>query len=85
MNRLLDKVALAQLLNVSVHALNKRKPHELPPRVDLPGCRLIRWRIEDVRVWINSRIIPPPPPPPMAPPKRRSGRPRKGTAAVNAP
>lgn len=85
MNKLLDKVALSQLLGMSVAALNKRKPHQLPPRVDLPGSRLIRWRIEDVKAWIDAHVVLPPPPPTAEPPKRGRGRPRKGsTTPVHA-
>jgi predicted DNA-binding transcriptional regulator AlpA len=75
---LLDKTALATLLSMSVAALNKRLPHQLPPRVTLPGSTLARWQRDVVEEWIRSQQSEPvPPPKEEEKPKRPRGRPKK--------
>jgi hypothetical protein len=31
-----------------------RKPETLPPRFEIPGTRLLRWRVVDVRRWMEA-------------------------------
>lgn len=42
-----------------------RKPEALPPRVVLPNCRRVLWRVIDVKDWLADRV------------QKTAGRPRK--------
>jgi predicted DNA-binding transcriptional regulator AlpA len=60
MNKLLDIDELSALLGRSVHTIKKdlkQNPLAVPPRVHLPGTRLLRWRPQDVDVWLEKNII----------------------------
>ncbi|MGE0111655.1 helix-turn-helix transcriptional regulator [Aquabacterium sp.] len=46
---------VAQLLGRSPSTLKRdlrRNPDAVPPRMMLPGTRLLRWREEDVAAWL---------------------------------
>lgn len=60
MDKLLDVDELAQLLGRSAGTIKKdlkRNPSAVPPRVHLPGTRLLRWRPRDVERWINEHVV----------------------------
>jgi len=53
---LLDITQLAALLRRSPETIRKdirRNPRAVPPQVTLPGTRLLRWREEDVAMWLK--------------------------------
>lgn len=53
---LLDLQALAQLLGRSPHTIRRdlrRNPDAVPPRLQLPGTRLLRWREAEVSSWLD--------------------------------
>jgi predicted DNA-binding transcriptional regulator AlpA len=54
---LLDLQALARLLGHSPHTIRRdlrRNPDAVPPRLQLPGTRLLRWREADVLPWLDQ-------------------------------
>lgn len=56
---LIDIKALAALLQRSPETIRKdmaRNPAAVPPRVRLPGTRLLRWRAADVESWLRSHV-----------------------------
>lgn len=58
-NRLLDLPELASLLGRSVETIRKdlrRRPEAVPPRLLLPGTRLLRWRLVDVTTWLAMHV-----------------------------
>ena len=58
-NRLLDLRELASLLGRSVETIRKdlrRRPEAVPPRLLLPGTRLLRWRLVDVTDWLAMHV-----------------------------
>ena len=58
-NRLLDLQELAGLLGRSVETIRKdlrRRPAAVPPRLLLPGTRLLRWRLVDVTDWLAAHV-----------------------------
>jgi len=53
--KLLDLNELAALLRRSPETLRKdlrRNPRAVPPRLNIPGTRLLRWRAVDVECWL---------------------------------
>lgn len=53
---LLDLQTLAQLLGRSPHTIRRdlrRNPAAVPPRLQLPGTRLLRWREAEVVAWLD--------------------------------
>jgi len=34
----------------------RRNPAAVPPRVCIPGTRLLRWRSEDVTAWLAANV-----------------------------
>lgn len=55
--RLLELGDLAKLLGRSPETLRRdmrRNPMAVPPRLHLPGTRLLRWRPCDVRAWLDE-------------------------------
>ncbi|MDM0108679.1 helix-turn-helix domain-containing protein [Variovorax sp. J22R24] len=32
----------------------RRNPDAVPPRLQLPGTKLLRWRQQDVQTWLDS-------------------------------
>ncbi|WP_232290863.1 helix-turn-helix transcriptional regulator [Polaromonas naphthalenivorans] len=58
-HRLLDLEELAGLLGRSPQTIRKdlsRKPEAVPPRLQLPGTRLLRWRLVDVTDWLALHV-----------------------------
>lgn len=59
--RLYDLQELAELLGRSPETIKKdlkRNPFAVPPRLYIPGTRLLRWREEDVRDWLAMHVLP---------------------------
>jgi hypothetical protein len=57
MEQLLDADELGKILGRSPHTLKRdlrRNPAAVPPRMQLPGTRLLRWRPEVVRKWLDE-------------------------------
>lgn len=60
MSKLLDLNELAEYLGRSPDTIKKdlkRNPIAVPPRLRIPGTRLLRWRIEDVEAWLAQWVI----------------------------
>ncbi len=56
---LIDIQELAALLQRSPETIRKdlrRNPAAVPPRVILPGVRLLRWRPADVDGWLSAHV-----------------------------
>lgn len=50
---------VATLLARSPETIRKdlhRNPAAVPPRLVIPGTRLLRWRAEDVHAWLARRV-----------------------------
>ena len=59
MQKLLNLTQLAELLGRSAETLKKdlrRNPAAVPPRVVIPGTRLLRWRGCDVQEWLAAHV-----------------------------
>lgn len=59
MQKLLNLTQLAELLGRSAETVKKdlrRNPAAVPPRVVLPGTRLLRWRASDVEGWLAELV-----------------------------
>jgi len=57
MNPLLDIDGLARILKrgaSTIHRDIRRNPDAVPPRLTLPGTRLLRWREADVASWLDA-------------------------------
>lgn len=57
--KLLDLTELAELLRRSPETIKKdlrRNPEAVPPRLQLPGTRLLRWRAADVDSWLGQHV-----------------------------
>ena len=55
----LDLDDLATLLGRSPETIKKdlrRNRLAVPPRVYIPGTRLLRWRMTDVEAWLASNV-----------------------------
>ncbi|RJX30870.1 MAG: hypothetical protein C4516_09005 [Oxalobacter sp.] len=55
MQHLLTINEVAALLGRCPETIKKdlrRNPRAVPPRVLIPGTRLLRWREEDIKVWL---------------------------------
>lgn len=55
MGALLTVKDLAEILGRSPETIKKdlgRNPAAVPPRVTIPGTRLLRWRAVDVERWL---------------------------------
>ena len=65
MHPLLTIVDVARLLGRSPKTLKSdllRNPQAVPPRVHMPGTRLLRWREADVEAWLSvyaAKALPP--------------------------
>jgi len=60
MRPLLTMVDVARLLNRNPATLKSdllRNPRAVPPRVHLPGTRLLRWREADVEAWLCAHTV----------------------------
>lgn len=56
---LLDIHELAELLGRSPATIKKdlrRNPRAVPPRLHIPGTRLLRWRRVDVEAWLAEHV-----------------------------
>ncbi|WP_206366012.1 helix-turn-helix domain-containing protein [Caballeronia sp. SBC2] len=57
--KLLDLDELAALLGRSPETIKKdirRNPLAVPPRLHVPGTRLLRWRECDVDAWLAEHV-----------------------------
>lgn len=55
--KLLDLQELSDLLDRSPETIKKdlkRNPLAVPPRLHIPGTRLLRWRAADVDAWLKA-------------------------------
>ncbi len=53
----IDASELGKLLGRSTKSIKvdvTRRPDTLPPRFIVPGTRLLRWRVVDVRRWMQA-------------------------------
>ncbi|AQV96471.1 hypothetical protein BJN34_21625 [Cupriavidus necator] len=60
MSKLLDIYELAELLGRSPETIKKdlkRNPMAVPPRLHIPGTRLLRWRQVDVDTWLAEHVV----------------------------
>lgn len=60
MSKLLDLHQLAALLRRSPETIKRdlrRNPDAVPPRLVLPGTRLLRWRAIDVSKWLRAHVV----------------------------
>lgn len=60
-NSILDLTDLANLLGRSPETIKKdikRNQLAVPPRLHIPGTRLLRWRRADVDAWLASHVEP---------------------------
>lgn len=58
--QLLSLAQVATLLGRCPETVRKdltRNPLAVPPRVVIPGTRLLRWREVDVEVWLAGHIV----------------------------
>ncbi len=58
-NSILDLADLAALLGRSPETIKKdikRNRLAVPPRLHIPGTRLLRWRRVDVEAWLASYV-----------------------------
>ena len=58
-NKLLDLQELGALLGRSPETIKKdmkRNRIAVPPRLHIPGTRLLRWRAVDVNTWLASHV-----------------------------
>ena len=56
---LLNLSELAAVLGRSADTIKRdirRNPAAVPPRLDLPGTRLLRWRESDVQTWLDRYV-----------------------------
>lgn len=57
MDKLITLDELAAILRRSAQTIKKdlrRNPDAVPPRLSLPGTRLLRWREADVTAWLRN-------------------------------
>jgi len=57
--KIFDLEELAALLGRSPETIKKdirRNPHAVPPRLHIPGTRLLRWRETDVAAWLAGYV-----------------------------
>jgi predicted DNA-binding transcriptional regulator AlpA len=57
MQNLIDLNGLAHILGRSPETIKKdlrRNPLAVPPRLHIPGTRLLRWRASDVESWLAT-------------------------------
>jgi predicted DNA-binding transcriptional regulator AlpA len=58
--RLLEIDDIAALLGRSAETIRKdirRNPMAVPPRLHIPGTRLLRWRECDVKAWRTEHVV----------------------------
>lgn len=57
MQPLIDLGQLAEILGRSPETIKKdlkRNPLAVPPRLHIPGTRLLRWNLTDVETWLTD-------------------------------
>jgi predicted DNA-binding transcriptional regulator AlpA len=57
--KLYDLQELADLLGRAPDTIKRDircNPLAVPPRVEIPGTRILRWREEDIRAWLASGV-----------------------------
>lgn len=55
MTKYLDIDDLAVLLGQSTQTIKKKLrnvPHQLPPKMHIPGSKMLRWRTHEVQNWL---------------------------------
>lgn len=55
--RYLDVHELGAVLGLKASTVRRKiraNSHEVPPRMHLPGTRMLRWRVQDVEVWMSE-------------------------------
>lgn len=60
MSYMLDLRELAELLGRSPETIKKDlrlNPMAVPPRLNIPGTRLLRWRRADVDAWLAEHVV----------------------------
>lgn len=60
MEKLLTVKDLATLLGLAEKTIRWkacRTPEVLPPSVQIPGCRIIRFRESDVKAWLDNLTV----------------------------
>jgi len=58
--QLLDLHDLAALLKRAPDTIKRdlrRNPLAVPPRLQIPGTRLLRWREQDVSKWLSAHVV----------------------------
>ncbi|AXF10004.1 hypothetical protein CUJ91_18465 [Paraburkholderia graminis] len=58
--KLLELEDLAALLGRSPQTIRKdirRNPMAVPPRLHIPGTRMLRWRECDVQAWLADHVV----------------------------
>ena len=58
-HRLIELSELAFLLGRSAGTIKndiRRRPSAVPPRLMLPGGRLLRWRLVDITSWLAMHV-----------------------------
>jgi hypothetical protein len=59
MESLLDLQDLSRVLKRSPDTIKRdlrRNPAAVPPRLNLPGTKLLRWRTVDVDAWLSTHV-----------------------------
>lgn len=59
MKPLLDLNDLAAVLRRSPDTIKRNlrtNPDAVPPRLVLPGSKMLRWRQEDVETWLQANV-----------------------------
>jgi predicted DNA-binding transcriptional regulator AlpA len=59
--KLLDVSELGHVLGRSPETIKKdlkRNPLAVPPRLHIPGTRLLRWRESDIEAWLDAQVLP---------------------------
>lgn len=61
MTKYLDIDELAKLLGKS-HATIRRNlresPRRVPPKMHIPGTKMLRWRLVEVEIWLEEQRLP---------------------------
>jgi predicted DNA-binding transcriptional regulator AlpA len=62
MQNLLDIDELAAVLGRRPETIKRdlrRNPMAVPPRLHIPGTRMLRWREPDVEAWLAANVLRP--------------------------
>lgn len=57
MTNYLDIDELSPLLGQSTQCIKKKlrtAPHQLPPKMHIPGSKMLRWRMHEVENWLTE-------------------------------